>query len=178
MIVSAIMLECQCLHGTKLIAEERDRRNLSNYRTWAYVNDITKQLQTQTFSFQQSCINQIMTKSIGIRLKKIIGDKKAKTNLSSGSVRKTSLIVHSGFKTIKNPLAAHIRGRLCGDVSNSEGPHKSLLSVVRWGPKTWSHRCKTTVTRLRKTSSNMNLEHSPKGLWQVQRGIKETDLNG
>lgn len=108
MTVSAIMLECQCLHGTKLIAEERDRRNLSNYRTWAYVNDITKQLQTQTFSFQQSGINQIMTQSIGIRLKRKIGDKKPQTNFSSGSVRKTSLIVHSGFKTIKNPLAAHI----------------------------------------------------------------------
>lgn len=51
----------------KLIAEERD---LSNYRTRAYVNDIRKQLQTQSFSFQQSCINQIMTESIGIHLKR------------------------------------------------------------------------------------------------------------
>lgn len=33
----------------KLIAEERDRRNLFNYRTGAEVNDIRKQLQMQSF---------------------------------------------------------------------------------------------------------------------------------
>lgn len=31
------------------MAEERDSRNLFNYRTWAYVNNIRKQLQTQSF---------------------------------------------------------------------------------------------------------------------------------
>lgn len=57
------------------------------------------------FSFQQSCINQSVTQSIGIHLKrKIIVIKKRaspKTNFYSAQVRKTPLIVHSGFKTIK-----------------------------------------------------------------------------
>lgn len=64
-----------------------------------------------------------MTQSIGIRLKRKIGDKKAQTNFSSGSVRKTSLIVLSGFKTIKNPLAA-FASSLRGDVPKSERPQK------------------------------------------------------
>lgn len=37
------------LHRTReLIGEERDPRNVFNYRTWAYVNDIRKQLETQS----------------------------------------------------------------------------------------------------------------------------------
>lgn len=131
------MLECQCLYGTKLIVEERDRRNLSNYRTWAYVNDITKQLQTQTFSFQQSCINQIMTQSIGIRLKRKIGDKKPQTNFSSSSVRKTSLIVHSGFKTIKNPLAAHISQAVSVVVCQT-GQCREPPQVTSFSSKIWT----------------------------------------
>lgn len=137
MTVSAIMLECQCLHGTKLIAEERDRRNLSNYRTWAYVNDITKQLQTQTFSFQQSCINQIMTQSIGIRLKTKIGDKKPQTDFGSSSVRKTSLIVHSGFKTIKNLLAALVRQAVCEEVCQT-GWRRKPPQVTSFSSKIWT----------------------------------------
>lgn len=61
------------------------------------------------FSFQQSCINQIMTQSIGIHLKRKIRviKKKKKKKICSAQVRKTSLIVHSEFKTIKKSLRLH-----------------------------------------------------------------------
>ncbi len=70
------------------------------------------------FSFQQSCINQSETQSIGIHLKRKISDKKTKqkspkTNFYSAQVRKTSLIVHSGFKTIKKPPTARATGTAC-----------------------------------------------------------------
>lgn len=61
------------------------------------------------FSFQQSCINQIMTQSIGIHLKRKIRviKKKKEKKFCSAQVRKMSLIVHSGFKTIKKSLGLH-----------------------------------------------------------------------
>ena len=61
------------------------------------------------FSFQHSCINQTVTQSTGIHLKRKIrvikknkkNNNNAKTNFDSAQVRKMSLIVHSGFETIK-----------------------------------------------------------------------------
>ncbi len=73
------------------------------------------------FSFQQSCINQTVTQSIGIHLKRRVrvikknnNNNKPKQSIYSAQVRKTALIVHSGFKTIKKPLTAGPSGtRVC-----------------------------------------------------------------
>lgn len=114
------------------------------------------------FSFQWSCINQFLTQSIGIHLKRkireIIIKKKTQTNLNLALARKTSLIVHSGFKMIKKPLTACTTGTPCpgslcsGGVSTNHSgevsPCIALLSFSTVGG--WSTN--VIQTGARKTS--------------------------
>lgn len=127
-----------------------------------------------------------MTQSIGIRLKRKIGDKKPQTNFSSSSVRKTSLIVHSGLKTIKNPLASRT-SQAVHVVLRQTGQRRTLPQVTSFSSKMWTTNLVQQVqsNNSKKTSAmsdNINQRFFfllKKGCGQVQRGIKrQIHFNG
>lgn len=132
-------LECRCLRFTGQGNWSQRKETGGTYSITGHKPMLTtseNNYKRSLFSFQRSCINQIVTQSIGIHLKrKMRAVKKQKTNLVSAQVRKTSSIVHSGFKTIKNLQLLH--GLCSSAVSrNHSGEAFSihqcfLLSAVR-----------------------------------------------
>lgn len=83
------------------------------------------------FSFQRSCINQIVTQSIGIHLKRKMRVVKKENNnnpkqmSSQLKLERRHMIVRSGFRTIKKPRTTTrtpYPGSLCSSAASTNHP--------------------------------------------------------